>query len=103
MHPTPREITRSGEHDVKICWNDGHESVFTARPLRLACPCAACVEEMTGRPVLRPEAVSSDVYPAGIHLVGRYGIQITWSDGHSTGIYSWEHLREICPCDQCRA
>lgn len=99
--PTPKEITRAGEHDVRIIWSDGHESVFQARPLRLACPCAACVEEMTGRALLRPDGVAKDVHPLLIHLVGRYGIQIAWSDGHDTGIYTFERLRQICPCAEC--
>ncbi|MBI3939456.1 MAG: DUF971 domain-containing protein [Acidobacteria bacterium] len=101
MHPTPKEITRAGEHDVKIVWNDGHESVFPARPLRLACPCAACVEEMTGRRLLQPANLPPDVHPVGIQLVGRYGIQIRWSDGHDTGIYTFEVLRQLCPCEAC--
>ena len=102
MNPVPKEISRSGQHDVKILWNDGHESVLAARPLRLACPCAACVEEMTGRALLRPEGVSEGVHPAAIQLVGRYGIQITWSDGHSTGIYTFQQLRALCACSECR-
>jgi ATP-binding protein involved in chromosome partitioning len=101
MHPTPKEITRSGGHDIKLIWNDGHQSVFIARPLRLSCPCAACVEEMTGRAILRPETVPPDVHPTAIQLVGRYGIQISWSDGHSTGIYTFEQLRMLCPCPEC--
>jgi len=35
--------------------------------------------------------------------VGSYAIRIDWSDGHKTGIYSFDHFRRICPCDQCRA
>jgi DUF971 family protein len=103
MHPTPREITRAGQHDVKIIWNDGHESVYPARELRLSCTCAACVEEMTGRKTLRPDSVPQDVHPLGIQLVGRYGIQINWSDGHHTGIYTFETLRASCACPQCKA
>ena len=38
-----------------------------------------------------------------VEPVGNYAIRINWSDGHSTGIYSWEHLRQICPCPECRA
>lgn len=101
MPPIPKEITRANQYDVKIIWNDGHESIFPARPLRLACPCATCVEEMTGRALLHPEMVPQDVHPLGIQLVGRYGIQINWSDGHHTGIYAFQRLRELCPCPQC--
>jgi DUF971 family protein len=38
----------------------------------------------------------------GIEPVGNYAIRINWSDGHNTGIYSWDHFREICPCPVCR-
>ena len=45
--------------------------------------------------------VPTDTQAINLELVGRYAIQFTWSDGHSTGIYSFETLREICPCPQC--
>jgi ATP-binding protein involved in chromosome partitioning len=91
----PEEIGRANEHDVKIKWKDGHESVYPARELRLACPCAGCVEEMTGRPLIRSELVPDDVHPLSIVLVGRYAVKINWSDGHNTGFYTFEHLRKM--------
>jgi len=97
----PRSIERHGAHDVKILWADGHESVYPARLLRLACRCAACVEEMSGRPLLDPAAVPADVYPVSLQLVGHYALQPVFSDGHATGIYTFEHLRALCPCPQC--
>ncbi|MBI3962119.1 MAG: DUF971 domain-containing protein [Deinococcus sp.] len=100
--PIPAEIGRANQHDVRIRWNDGHESVYLACDLRLACPCATCVEEMTGRKIVNPLSVPANVHPLGISLVGRYAIQIQWSDGHSTGIYTFENLRRLCPCPQCR-
>ncbi len=36
-------------------------------------------------------------------LVGAYALHIAWSDGHSSGIYPWERLLAICPCDACTA
>lgn len=63
-----------------------------ARALRLACPCAECVEEMTGRPLLDPARVPDDVRPVSVRLVGAYGISIRWSDGHGTGIYTFATL-----------
>jgi DUF971 family protein len=93
--PRPLEIARAGKHDVLIKWNDGRETVYPARFLRLNCPCAGCVEEMTGVRVLRSESVPVDVHPLSIHPVGRYAIQIQWSDGHGSGIYTWERLDEL--------
>ena len=99
--PIPRKVSRSGERDVHIIWNDGHESLFEARFLRLQCPCASCVDEMTGKRVLRDEQVSNTVSPTSIELVGRYAIRIWWDDGHSSGIYTFEFLRGLCSCVSC--
>ncbi len=70
--------------------------------LRLACPCASCVEEMSGRPLLDPSKVDPAVRPVSLSLVGAYGLRIQWSDGHATGIYTFQHLLRVCPCRVCR-
>jgi len=93
--PTPLEIGRAHEYDVRVRWNNGRETIYPARFLRLACPCAGCVEEMTGQRILRDETVPADVRPLAIHPVGRYAIQIQWSDGHQTGIFTWERLWDL--------
>ena len=93
----PVEVGRANQHDVKIRWQDGHESVYPARELRLACPCAGCVDEMTGQIRLIATSVAQDVRPLKIDLIGRYAISIQWSDGHSTGIYAFDRLRKMCP------
>ncbi|HSR49626.1 MAG TPA: DUF971 domain-containing protein [Acidobacteriota bacterium] len=95
--PIPKEIGRSGEHDLKIEWRDGRVSVLPARLLRQKCPCAMCVDEMTGRRTLDPDSVDEDVHPLGIELVGRYAIRIRWSDNHSSGIYTFQLLRQLDP------
>ena len=88
---------------LRIEWDqEGHEGFFAARPLRLACPCAGCVEEMTGRSLLDPATVAVDVWPMAVSLVGAYGIRVHWSDGHDTGIYTFERLLANCPCPRCR-
>ena len=92
---TPLEIGRANEHDVRVKWAEGRETIFPARLLRLSCPCAGCVEEMTGRRMLSDSDVGADVHPLSIQPVGRYAIQIHWSDGHNTGIYTWERLQEL--------
>lgn len=88
---------------LRILWRDGHESEYTPRYLRIACPCAGCVDEMTGKRILRSEDVPEDVYPLSIEHVGRYALQFDWSDGHRTGIYPFEYLRRLCPCEACEA
>lgn len=93
--PTPVEIGRAAEHDVRIRWSDGTEVVYPARRLRLKCPCAMCVDENTGLRILKEPGIPLDVYPLKIEPVGRYAISINWSDGHNTGIYTWEHLYRL--------
>lgn len=91
----PIEIGRANEHDILVTWKGGQQTLFPARFLRLACPCASCVEEMTGRKLLDESTVPEDVQPLSIAPVGRYGIQIQWSDGHNTGIYTWDRLHDL--------
>lgn len=102
----PRAIARLPE-GLRIDWTPRshaesepeHVALYPARMLRLACPCAACVDEMSGRPLLDPARVPPDVQPLAVELVGGYGIRVRWSDGHSTGIYTFELLRAIRPSE----
>ena len=96
--PAPTSIEQAGSDQLRIQWQDGHESLYPVRLLRLKCRCAHCIEEMTGRPILEDAEVPEDVRPVKISPVGRYAVQIAWTDGHDSGIYSFEHLRDLCPC-----
>ena len=95
MDPTPTSLERIGETGLKIRWEDGHESIYTWILLRDACPCAVCREGPSPRS--GPEIRALEVQP-----VGRYALNVRFSDGHSTGIFSYELLRSICPCEECR-
>jgi ATP-binding protein involved in chromosome partitioning len=92
---TPVEIAQQGPRELAISWDDGARSVYDVRRLRLACGCASCVDEWTGEERLDPESVPDDVHPLKIESVGRYAIQIEWSDGHSAGIYPFRRLRDL--------
>ena len=94
----PLEVGRANEHDLKVTWQDGHVSIYPARALRLSCPCAACVDEVTGQIRVISTAIAQNVRPLKVELVGRYALAIHWSDGHNTGIYAFEKLRALCPC-----
>ena len=87
-------LRRSNPRTLSVLWEDGQQGHFDVRDLRLACPCALCVEEMSGRALLDPSKVRPDVAPVTLTSVGSYGITIKWNDGHSTGIYAFETLRE---------
>ena len=89
----PERIERVGQTTLRIRWTDGHESIYGWELLRSACPCAACREV--------PPKVDSTIKPIAIQPVGRYAMTIRWSDGHTTGIFSHEYLRSICPCEEC--
>jgi ATP-binding protein involved in chromosome partitioning len=100
---TPRAISQRGPRTLAITWSDGHESTYDVRELRLACGCAECVDEWSGEGRLDSAAVPADVAPVRIQPVGRYAIQIDWSDGHATGIYPFRRLRDLCGCAACRS
>jgi DUF971 family protein len=95
---------------VDITWSDGHSSHYDFAYLREECPCATCNDERirkssfsgagpasaTALPMFKPKPRAQ-----AATTVGNYAIQITFSDGHATGIYSYDHLRSICPCADC--
>jgi ATP-binding protein involved in chromosome partitioning len=80
---------------LSVLWEDGYRNDFDVRDLRLTCRCALCLEEMSGRPLLDPKSVRADIAPRTISSVGNYAIQITWNDGHNTGIDTFTHLRAL--------
>jgi DUF971 family protein len=102
MVPIPTEIKKTGAHQVTVRWNDGHVGVYSIKYLRSECMCARCVSEVTGLRILDPSTVSDDLTILSAEHVGRYGVKFVFSDRHDDGIYTWERLRELCPCDQCK-
>ncbi|MFN7921985.1 MAG: DUF971 domain-containing protein [Bryobacteraceae bacterium] len=106
----PEHIAISKSKGIKIDWKDGHSSDYPVALLRDECPCATC----TGAHGTKPERTSYSqpdnspfqmykpvIKMTSVEPVGGYAIRILWNDGHSTGIYSWEHFRKICPCPAC--
>lgn len=99
----PVELKKLAEKkQFRITWQDGHISVYAFQYLRQNCPCAACRDEWSGVRTLNPNTISSDVDGLLVNLVGNYALHISFSDYHSTGIYSFTYLRKICPCSECR-
>jgi DUF971 family protein len=99
----PERIAISKSSGVGIDWRDGHHSQYELKYLRERCPCATC-SGTHGTPP--PDANPLHLYKPALKIeaaepVGNYAIRLKWNDGHSTGIYSWEHLRLICPCAEC--
>jgi DUF971 family protein len=94
---------------LTLTWADGHESPIPLATLRRECPCASCRhyrEKAGGSPtlsVLPPEIANASPVIESLQPVGRYGLQPIWKDGHDTGIYTFEYLRGLCPCEACRS
>ena len=110
IKPTDVKIHVTSGAGVDIAWSDGHSSHYDFAYLREHCPCATCNDErerkhafasagpasVAALPMFKPRPRAQKAT-----AVGNYAIQITFSDGHATGIYSYEHLRSICPCPEC--
>lgn len=98
----PKDLVKVKGEALRVVWDDGHTSTYPFRTLRLECPCASCRNELTGERTLDPKTVPEDVKGTHVGLVGHYGLQVSFSDGHGTGIYTFDMLRGLCPCPQCR-
>ena len=95
----PFEVLELLEPDqMLIVWDDGHESLYPYIDLRRACSCARCVDEFSGAPILDPASVPADIRVVSWSPTGRYGVNLVFSDGHSTGIYTLARLRKMCGC-----
>jgi DUF971 family protein len=99
IQPTNLEMTDAGR--LRIAWSDGQVREYSVRELRDACPCATCREQRNAPPppptqltVISP-AEAQPVRIAEMHPVGRYAYGIHFSDGHDTGIFTLESLREL--------
>ena len=90
---TPRVITKSDPSRVVIEWADAVETTLTAPELRSICQCANCVDEVTGVRVHDPASVPAELLTEDVQLVGHYALAIRFTDGHNTGIYTYDHLR----------
>lgn len=103
---TPTQIKLTNTETLSISWDDGHQSVIALKSLRDNCPCASCQGETvllkTYLPVLQPEMPGKYML-VGAEPVGSYAIGMAWADGHRTGMYTYERLRLLCECPECRA
>jgi DUF971 family protein len=112
MTPKKVRVLLTEGKGLEIDWADGHKSAWNFAFLRDACPCATCVDERKneGRAPGQPKSKSAELLPmykppakpASAQAVGRYALQFNWLDGHGAGIYSWEYLRRICQCAECK-
>lgn len=95
MRPGPQGIKLKREERIlEVNWAEGHLARIPVRELRLSCQCAGCVDEFTRVRTLNPATVPLDLTITAMNLVGNYAVKFTFSDGHDTGIYSWDHLHD---------
>jgi ATP-binding protein involved in chromosome partitioning len=93
----PLEIVGLGQTTVRILWDEGDETTWSARELRIRCTCAHCQSETTGARLLDPASVPADLAITNMALVGNYGLSVHFSDGHTTGIYRLRDLHDHAP------
>jgi len=111
---TPIRLSLKRDEKLEIDWEDGRRSVYPIIYLRSMCPCAQCKLTREARAGAAPDAAAGEkkkslrlsVLPGnyaaplsatGAERVGNYALRIDWSDGHGSGIYSFQYLREISP------
>lgn len=100
----PTDITaEASTRTLAIRWLDGHHSAYGWEWLRWRCPCAECQGEMgiPGKLQSTERLTAEQTELTNVVLVGAYGLQLYWADGHSYGIYSFQWLRAACPCQEC--
>jgi DUF971 family protein len=102
--PKPTNITlNKTENYLEIAWDDGLVCQYPLPHLREACPCVECRGGHQYMGMAHAPDNLLELKPArsyvmtGLVPVGNYALQPTWDDGHSTGIYTWEYLRHLCP------
>jgi DUF971 family protein len=101
MNPQPTKLARADGNKLLIEWSDGQRREYTFKELRDACPCATCREkrgEAPGPVNLLPVLSAAETRPTnitGMEPVGNYAYSIEFSDGHNTGIYTLELLRQL--------
>lgn len=94
--PTRIEAIEGSVTQMRLEWSTGQKFSVPYTELRFECPCAACVDEHTGKRIIQREHVPAQVKVNGAEVVGRYAIQFKFSDGHATGLYPFERLYQLC-------
>jgi DUF971 family protein len=108
---TPTRLDLKKDQGLTIEWQDGRRCVYSLTLLRSMCPCAQCRVVRDGTDphdispgpkkksllTILPGNYAGELKVENASLVGNYAMKIEWSDGHDSGIYSFQYLREICP------
>jgi DUF971 family protein len=100
MSVAPTRLSLTAADRLRIDWSDGTAREYAVRELRDRCPCATCREKRANPqpPSLLPVLSPAEAQPLAIRAmkpVGNYAYAVDFSDGHDTGIYTIEYLREL--------
>jgi DUF971 family protein len=101
MQAQPTELKLVSEDRLRIAWSDGQVREYSVRHLREQCPCATCRERRSAPPpppttlTVLTQAETQPLTITGMRPTGRYAYAIQFSDGHDTGIFTLESLREL--------
>lgn len=96
--PTPklRAIEPASNTQLSLNWDNDTAFKLDYKKVRFLCPCAVCVNEISGKRQITPEQIPDDVAIRDVEPVGHYALRITFSDQHQTGIYTFDYLHQIC-------
>ena len=98
----PKKVSLDRFRELRIVWRDDSEDVYPVAYLRVKCPCASCREARSESDnplrIIQPGTeIPADVHVLELEPVGHYALRFRFSDGHDTGIYSYDYLTEIAP------
>lgn len=100
-----KKIQQISSTELYVSWDDEHSGPVPLATLRDSCPCAECKGETVLMKTYVPPVVDKTTpgryVLAGIEPVGGYALKFSWNDGHNLGLYTWEHLRNLCQCEDC--
>ncbi len=111
MKYRPAEVNEFSDTALLIVWDDGHESIYTYEDLRQECPCATCRQlrnksengKIPFKKTIPLRLKKEGIRPLTVEPVGQYAYKFNWNDKHDTGIYTFEFLRGLCSCEECRS
>lgn len=97
MSITPTKIRAHRDTGLmELEWSNGSKFELPFKYLRGECPCAACIDEWTGQRILDLDTIPETIQPEQMTPSGNYALKFVWSDGHNSGLYTWDHLYEVC-------
>ena len=96
MADAPANIrAHQAEQVLELVWDESSVDRLPYHYLRSMCPCASCRDEWTGQRILDPASIRPDLKLEGMENVGSYAVRFGWNDGHSSGLYTWENLKQL--------